>query len=156
MREKRTFTDDEIAHALAVLRGNGGNAKKTALALGISRTTLRGWAGRHSNQTGTSKHVNESRVDRKGEKLALTLEEISAEGSRRVLEAIKSVKLETAADVRNMLVGVGITTEKASFARGGPTSRTESLRVSMVDPSALAAGTFAVLEGGKKQDKGAA
>ena len=66
-------------------------------------------------------------------------------GAIRVLGSHKD-----AAAVRNLLVGAGITTEKASFARGGPTSRMESVRVSLVDPDALAKASLRVIEGGKK------
>jgi transposase-like protein len=144
---KRTYTDDEIAQARALLRANGNNAKKTALQLGVPRTTLRQWAGLSPIK---GKQVSETAVDAKGEKLANQFEEITDKLNRRVLDAIDKVKVESAADVRNMLVGSGITTEKGSFARGGPTSRTESLRVSLVDPSSLRSGELTVIEGGKK------
>ena len=151
-REKRTFTDDEIATALATLRSNGGNAKRTAVQLGIPRTTLRQWAGRAKSSTASPRKVAALKVDVAAEKLAASLDEVSARGTAKVLAAIDSVPLETAADVRNLLVGVGIATEKASFARGGPTSRTESLRVSLVSPDELRASALRVIEGGKRTD----
>lgn len=160
-RTKRDFTDDEVASALATLRANGGNAKKTAAQLGMSRTTLRGWAGRHDNKTGTSKRVDPAAVDSKGTEQANRFDAITDKLQAKVLDAIDSVEIKNAGDVRNLLWGASITTEKASFARGGPTTRTESLRVALIDPSALRDPKLQVIEGGKKRplsgtDEGAA
>jgi hypothetical protein len=70
--------------------------------------------------------------------------------TQKVIDGIGAVEVKNATDVKQLLIGSGITTEKASFARGGPTSRVESLRVSLVDPSSLLSGELTVLEGGKK------
>lgn len=149
-REKRQYSDDEVASALARLRANNGNAKRTAAQLGINRTTLRGWAGRHSNKTGTSKHVPEQAIEAKGAEQANRFDEITDRLTEKILNAISSVPVETATDIRNLLVGAGITTEKASFSRGGPNSRVESVKVSLIDPSALKSQGLTVIEGGRK------
>lgn len=149
-REKRSFTDDEIVSALARLQANGGNAKKTAAELGISRTTLRGWAGRHDNKTGTSKRVPKDDVDAKSKARANRFDEITDLIHDKVVAGIEAVEVKSSLDVRNLLVGAGITTEKASFSRGGPTSRVENLRVSLIDPDALRDPKLKVIEGGKQ------
>ncbi len=150
-RNKRTYTDDEIAHAVALLGANGGNAKRTARELGVSRTTLRGWAGRQHPTNGTPKAPAPSAVSEKSEQLAQTLEEISARASAKVLSALDHLEVKSAQDVRNLLVGVGITTEKASFARGGPTTRSEQVKVALADPSSLKNMGLRVLRGGKEK-----
>jgi transposase-like protein len=151
--EHRTFTDDEIASALAMLAANNGNAKKTAAQLGVSRTTLRGWAGRHDNKTGRSKRVEPAAVTTKAEALANRFDAITDKITARVLEGLDHIEVKTASDVRQMLVGGGITTEKASFARGGPTARTESVRIGLIAPDALRSGRLRVIEGRKSEER---
>lgn len=149
-RQRRTYTDEEIATALVTLRANRGNAKKTATQLGISRTTLRQWAGLSPVK---GKQVEPAKVTAKGEQLAQKLDAIADTLAERLAEAARTVPLETAADLRNAAISQGITIEKASFARGGPTQRTESLRVSLVDPDELAKASLRVIEGGKRTKK---
>jgi len=43
-KERRQYTDEEKATALAALAANGGNVKKTALEIGVPRKTLERWA----------------------------------------------------------------------------------------------------------------
>lgn len=145
MTAKRSYTDDEIAAALARLKANGGNAKRTATQLGISRTTLRQWAGLSPVK---GKQVAPEKVGEHGTRLAEKLDRLSDRISERALEAIETVPLETAADLRNLLVSGGITIEKASFARGGPTSRVENLKISLISPNALRDPELKVIEGG--------
>lgn len=147
MALKREYTDDEIAAAVARLRANGNNAKRTAEQLGVPRTTLRQWAGLSPVK---GKQVAPAKIEEHGARLAEKLDRLSDRISERALEAIETVPLETAADLRNLLVSGGITIEKASFARGGPTQRTETLRVSLVSPDALRSGELQVIEGGKR------
>lgn len=138
--EHRTFTDEEVAAALARLRANNGNAKRTAQQLGISRTTLRGWAGRNATQkpeNGKPKKVDLEAVATHGERVALKLDEISDRINERVLEAIERVDVKNTNDVKNLLISQGIAIEKSSFARGGPTSRQENVRIALVDVSGL-------------------
>jgi len=150
-REKREFTDDEVASALATLRANGGNAKKTATQLGISRTTLRGWAGRQHPTNGSAKQVDAPAVEEKALTLANRFDAITDKIVAKVLAGLDTVEVTNASDVRQLLIGGGITTEKASFARGGPTTRTESLRVSLINPQALRDPKLEVIEGGKNR-----
>lgn len=147
---KRAFTEDEIASALARLRANGNNAKKTAIELGISRSTLRGWAGRLHPTNGTPATAPAPVVDAKAERQANRFDEITDKLTEKVLAAIDTVAVKSSADVRHLLVGSGITTEKASFSRGGPTTRTENVRVSLIDPDALRDPELKVIEGGRR------
>jgi hypothetical protein len=135
---------------MARLRANGGNAKKTALELGVALTTLRGWAGRQHPTNGTPKQVPEAEITAKAQARANRFDEITDKIHDRVMASIDAVPVATATDVRNMLVGAGITTEKASFSRGGPTSRVESMKISLISPNALRDPKLTVIEGGKQ------
>ena len=102
----------------------------------IPQTTLRGWAGRNETNP-DSKQVPAELVEAGALKLADQYESITEKINRRVLASVDTVPVETSADVKNLLIGAGIATEKASFARGGPTSR-ESREIRIVyglDPS---------------------
>jgi hypothetical protein len=142
--EHRQFTNDEIANALSVLRSNKGNAKKTAKHLGISRTTLRQWAGLSPVR---GKQVSGELVQRKSLELADQLDSLALRLANKVADGLDMVPMETSGDARNLLIGLGITTEKASFARGGPTNRVESLKISLVVPGALRSTAGQVLDG---------
>lgn len=147
MANTTTYTDEEIAHALAALRANRGNAKKTATQLGIPRTTLRQWAGLSPVK---GKQVPLAKVEAASAELATTFEKISGRITEKVLEAVERVELKNAQDIRNMLVGAGITTDKGQLLRGGATSRVESVRVSLMEPSELRDRSLRVIEGGRK------
>jgi hypothetical protein len=144
MASHRTFTDDEVAGALATLQANGGNAKRTADTLGISRTTLRGWAGRHDN-TPQPKQVSAELVRDKSVELANNLEAL----------ALKSVGLAdekvVTASYKDLLIGAGIAIEKVQLLRGRPTQRTESLKISLVVPGGLRSLARNVIEGDFRQ-----
>ena len=132
MANLTTYTDEQVANALALLRANGGNAKRTATQLGISRSTLRGWAGRLDNKTGHSKEVPPALVDEQAHEMAIGLDVLAGRIRDKVAAALDGVPITKASEIRDLLVSLGITIEKASFARGGPTSRTASVTVSLV------------------------
>lgn len=72
------------------------------------------------------------------EELAELLGVFAEDAVRKAHDGLESVPVETAADVRNLLVAVGIASEKHALLTGGPTQRTESqIRISLVSPSAL-------------------
>lgn len=52
MAERRSYTPEQIAEALAALELNGGNVKRTAVALGIPRPTLILWRGQANAAAG--------------------------------------------------------------------------------------------------------
>jgi len=148
MAEHRQYTDDEVASALALLQANGGNAKRTALHLGISRTTLRQWAGKSPVR---GKQVGPDLVERHSERLADKLDVLALRLVDKVAEGLDLVPMDSAADVRNLLVAGGITIEKASFARGGATSRTETTQIVYIQPNALHDLSIRVLDGDVKE-----
>lgn len=153
MARLRDYSDDERAHALAVLRSNNGNMKKTAQETGTPRSTLRAWAGLREAEGKHAADVAPEKVDNAAEQLAVSWRHIanmSLALMAEFLERLRDVEKVKAGDVRDLSVVAGVATEKESFARGGPTARTESVRVSLVEPDVLRKDTLKVIEGGRK------
>lgn len=127
MAPHRSFTEDEIATALATLRANNGNAKKTAQALGISRTTLRQWAGRAKSTTAKPKQVDGELVEAHTDRLAKSFQTFAEKAMDAAPERIPDMS------GKDLLIAAGIATEKVQLLRGGPTSRTNTqILVSLV------------------------
>lgn len=78
MSERRSYSDEEKAEALAALDANAGDAEATARATGIPRTTIMSWASR-----GVPERVTQLRQGKK-EDLADRFEEIA----RQLVDAI--------------------------------------------------------------------
>jgi len=146
--EHRQYSEDEIASALAMLRANGGNAKRTAKHLGISRTTLRQWAGLSPVR---GKQVGPDLVEAHSMVLADKLDVLAQRLIDKVSDGLNDIPMEDSGDVRNLLVAGGITIEKASFARGGATSRTETTQIVYIQPNALHDLSIRVLDGDVKE-----
>jgi hypothetical protein len=125
------YSDDQAAHALAMLEANGGNAKKTAALLGIPRTTLRQWAGRAKSSTARPKVVRAELVQDRSAEIATNLENLAAKSI-----GFADAKMETAS-YKDLLIGAGIAIEKVQLLRGKATSRSESLRIELVAGGSL-------------------
>lgn len=122
---------------MAILQANGGNELRTAEELGINRHTLRGWAGKTPDAPGTHSfrapaHADPALVSQFSERIAERLDGIVERTLERWSEAIDRVEIKTAKDVRDIAVSAGISIEKQSFARGGPTQRVASLHALLV------------------------
>lgn len=154
--ERRTYSEDDVAHALAVFRANGGNAKRTASQLGISRTTLRSWVtvagggtwqGSNGQPRKAPAHVVAKAV---GELTQWWL--VVALKSVKAADALLSGGLPgKAQDVRNLLVAGAVATEKHQLLTGGPTVRSEVQRVSLIAPETLRSPALSVIEGTKRE-----
>jgi transposase-like protein len=131
MANTTTYTDEQVANAIAMLRANGGNAKRTASQLGIPRTTIRAWAGRSHSVSARPKQVKTSIVQNRSREIADSLEDLAAKAV-----GFADSKMETAS-YKDLLIGVGIAIEKVQLLRGGATSRTESLRIELVAGGSL-------------------
>lgn len=155
MSAHRTFSDDEIARTLAVYQANGGNAKKTALQLGVSRTTLRSWVtvangGIWKGGTGQPRSVAPALVALEVRSLSdkwLTAANRCVDLANEALAPDEAVKSSTALTVKNLLVSAAVATEKHQLLVGGPTSRNESVKVSLIAPDALRDPSLHVIEG---------
>lgn len=108
--ERRQYSDNDKAAALAVLAANGGDLRKTARDLSIPYSTIRKWA----NDKGiNSDVVNE--VTSKKKNLADSLEEIA----QNLVDAMPG-KI-TAANLQQVATSLGITIDKMQLLRGKPT-----------------------------------
>jgi hypothetical protein len=109
-RERRNYTDEEKAQALATLDANNGRLLMTAEELGIPLTTLYCWdIGR-----GVSPDVVKLRKVKK-EELAEDYDHIAKLGAKLGLERIEEAKF------RDLMVGNGIAVDIAARLRGEPT-----------------------------------
>lgn len=126
------YTDDQAAHALAMLKANGGNAKRTAALLGIPRTTLRQWAGRAQSMNALPKQVSEERVQDQTRELAQRLERVAL---LSVDEGIDEAIAKASAKDRMIVAGIAI--EKRQLLIGSPTSRNASVVIHLVGGGSL-------------------
>lgn len=155
MTTPRTYTEDDIAKALGTLRANRGNAKKTALELGISRTTVRSWAAVAAGKvwqgsTGQPKKASDAATSKAVYELGEKWLEVARLAVDRATDILKGDREKGyAADVRNLLVGGAVATEKQQLLSGNPTSRAESVRVQLMEPGALTRASLRVIEGNK-------
>lgn len=111
--ERRQYSDNDKATALAALDANGGNVSKTARQLGIPNTTLTEWRdGRiHDDVTVLRKRKKEELVGRLVEIAHLLIDAMP--------DKIKDANLQQSATT------LGITIEKIQLLDGSPTERTE-------------------------------
>ena len=135
----RTYSDDEAAHALAVLKANRGNARKTSAALAIPRTTLRQWAGRAKSSNAVPKVVPAEAYEAAVGNLGTKWLQIADKGVEVTLEALQTVKPASLnmRDIKDLATAAAIATDKNQLLSGGPTSR-ESREIRIVyglDPS---------------------
>lgn len=134
MARLTTYSDEEVANALAMLRANGQNAKKTAALLGIPRTTIRAWAGRAHSSTGKQmypKQVKPELLQERSEEIATSLENLAAMSVGFAVEKMPE------ASYKDLLIGAGIAIEKVQLLRGRATSRNESLVIQLVAGGSL-------------------
>ncbi|NJL03082.1 MAG: transposase [Spirulinaceae cyanobacterium SM2_1_0] len=110
MAQRRKYSDQEKAGALAVLDANSGDVRKTARILGIPYTTLREWCitGPHNDVAELRKH---KKID-----LAQRLEQIARELTYALPYKIKAANLQQTA------TSMAIAIDKMQLLRGQPTS----------------------------------
>lgn len=108
-RERRRYSDEERAAALAALAANGGNVGRTARELGIAETTVRHWA------TG-DRHPEAAQMgERKKQDMATALEGVAWKLLRSLPKKVAKAPLNQAA------TAMGIAIDKARLLRGEPT-----------------------------------
>jgi hypothetical protein len=109
-RQRRDYSDDERAEALAVLDANGGNLSRTAREVGVPRKTLAQWV------TGRAAlRVADLRQRKKG-LLADALEDFGWQ----VIEALAG-RVEQG-NLVQLATTLGIAVDKMQLLRGKPTS----------------------------------
>ena len=106
----RDYTPDERVNALTLLRANDNNVSLTSRMTGVGRNILRMWR-------------EDPRCVEAVESKAANLADLFEDLTRRAL-SVASGKLEDA-NFRDLIVGIGIMTDKAQLLRGAATERTE-------------------------------
>lgn len=112
VQQRRSFSDNDKAAALAALDANGGNVYKTAKELGVSYSTLHSW----SNGVGVNSDVSAVRDEKKIE-LADKLEAVANRYADHLLE--DATVLKTGA--KDAAITVGTAIDKMRLLRGLPT-----------------------------------
>jgi transposase-like protein len=128
------YTDDDRARAVVMYQANGGNAKRTAHLLGVSRSTLRGWVGKDSagSTNGTARIPPTELVQDRSRELGDRLEDVAA---LAIGEGMEEAILRSSGKDRAVIAGIAI--EKAQLLKGKPTSRDVSLSVTLVASGTL-------------------
>lgn len=159
---RKHYTEEHIAHAMAVYRSNGGNLKRTSAATGVARSTLRQWASGDYGE-GKSPASIEDKTDAIGAKLTAKFGEIAVASLDAARDKIAD------ASFRDLLIGAGIATEKRELLQGGRNGGSRggtTIQIALVGADALR--TLAahmtraqlpagdVVEGTYKEDEGAA
>ena len=108
----QTYTDQQVAAALAALEVNAGNVQRTALALGIPRTTLIEWRDRSADtvdsKTDTpSKSIPPSVLAERPHDFAGMWGEVQELAAARMRELIPEEK-----DLRAVAIAAGIAADK--------------------------------------------
>jgi hypothetical protein len=112
LKRRASYSDEEKASALTLLAVYNGNVKRTALALGLPRSTLTAWAKSRGAGPGVTKlcHL-------KKESLADKFEEVA----RAMLDgAMSQAKIE-AASLLDLMTAAAICVDKMLLLRGCPT-----------------------------------
>ena len=110
MTDRRTYTDDEKANALAVLESNGGNLKASARHLGIPVNTLRAWR----EGIGAGESVQNLRPKKDADLAELFERELFA-----VFEVMQTKRQD--ATYSQLATAAGIYTDKMRLLRNLPT-----------------------------------
>lgn len=114
VQQRRSFSDNDKAAALAALDANGGNVYRTAKELNVPRSTLQEWAnGRVSHD------VPELRQQKRQDLHELFLNEIYA-----IAELMPTKRHE--ATYSQLATAAGIFTDKVQLLTGKATQRTEA------------------------------
>jgi hypothetical protein len=122
------------------------------LLLGVSRSTLRGWVGKTrsehvSSTTGIARVPSAELVQDRSLELGNRLEDVAA---LAIGEGMEEAILRSTAKDRAVVAGIAI--EKAQLLKGRPTTRNESLSVTLVASGTLnelGARTLSALTRGK-------
>ena len=120
MAARRVYTDADKASAKTVYEANGGNMKRTSRDVGIPIMTLKGWI-RKWEKEGLPASVAEA--------LPAAREEFVGNATRIRDKALARYEQKVDADevnAKDLLVGIGVLTDKALLVQGKPTSRTEN------------------------------
>jgi len=129
---KSRYTDEDKARVLALLEANKGNVKRTNRETGVAEQTIRDWKKQAEREELTAPVVAALPAAR--EDVAKQMEGIRD----KMLENLEAKVLNDELSGKDLLVGIGILTEKLLLLRGEATSRTEATVKTAVDPAEVA------------------
>ena len=125
------YTDDDRASVLALLSVNDGNVKRTSRESGVAEQTVRDWK-KSWERGGVPATVQAT--------LPSALDDFStkAESIRdRMLDSLEALVLNDDLSGRDLIVGIGVLTDKLRITRGEATSRTENTVQHVLSPQEL-------------------
>jgi hypothetical protein len=139
----KLYDAETIARARRAIAANNGSLNAASKELGIARSTLRQWqAGKFPGSS--SQEAVATAEPAAGRALAHGYREIEA----LYKDQLKDPTVVSATKAKDAALVVGIMSDKAQRAEGGPTSINENrVRVSLVAPGALKALKPGVIEG---------
>lgn len=133
------YTEQEKAHALTVLRAEGGNISRTERITGVTAKTLRAWRAELADSPEGSTYLPTHSPPKKPD-LAPLVEEASADLATRFEEEIAAIlgtlpSKREGATYKDLATSIGILTDKIQLLRGQPTQRQEVLSVERKPPT---------------------
>lgn len=121
-RARRIYSDNDKAAAMVAVEANGGNVALTARQLQIPRVTLLAWM----KPEGVSDTVSDIRHTKKDELSARLLDLIN-----QMVDVIPD-KIKDA-DIRSLITGIGVFTDKYQLLTGGATENINMRSVSLTE-----------------------
>lgn len=121
-KSRRTYSDKQIAEALALLKGCGGNLSRASNEAGVPRKTLERWAKGESSRV-SDPEVAEGMAELR-QQSATTIADRLEDLIGKILDVAPG-KLPDASFGQSM-AGLGIATDKMQLLRDKPTSITGS------------------------------
>lgn len=118
---KRAFTDEHKAEVLVRLAANGGNVKRTARETSVAEQTIRDW--KKQAERGQTPATVQAAIPAAADDFASKAETVRD----LMLDELEAQVLNNELKGRDLIVGIGVLTEKSLLARGQATSRTETL-----------------------------
>jgi hypothetical protein len=133
---RKTYDAATIANALAVVRAEG-NFLRASKLLRISRSTLRAWAGGQLPEpvARESPQVFEMRQSEALKTVSKAYREVEG----LYIGQLKRPEVIAKASAAQAVIVVGVMSDKATRAEGGPTSITETRHARYVQPDTLRA-----------------
>lgn len=121
MAAKRNYSDEDKARVLNLLDINDGNVKRTARDTGVAEQTIRDWKKSWTG-SGVPANVQAALPAVQGE---------FADDAERVrnfmLDQLEAKVLNNELNARDLIVGIGVLTDKLRLSRGEATARTETI-----------------------------
>lgn len=130
MAARRVYTDEDRARVFVALTVNDGNVKRTARDVDVPVATVRMWKKDWENSPPDPEIMDS---------VATQVEQFVSDATRARDKALREWEAKVDAGevgAKDLMVGVGILTDKINLAKGLATSRTESARPA-IDPATI-------------------